>query len=353
MTLGAEFLDVLLLGEAADQEAVFGFGNYVSVKAFHYHGLFGSGVDDAVLAVEEAHVGAYGGVAVFIGLQMRLDGTPASEVAPGEIFGDDIDARGLLHDGVVDGNLFAGREEALQLSALLVSKEGGGQLVHDARNLRGVGAQFPYNSIYVPHKDACIPEIVAVFQILEGGVQVRFLLELAYLHQLAMQGLGGVDVAVTRFRAGGRNTYGDNGVPFLGERQGLGYGLCKLDGLEHQGVSRGDHYVGLRVLLLNLPGGVGDAGGRVAAFRFGQDLVLRDGGQLLLHQVHVLFSGDHPEVVLGADRGKAVHGELEEAAAHAQHVYELFGYVRGGKRPEPAPDTASHNDNVCIHAVQC
>ena len=66
--LGAELLYVLFLGEAADQEAVFGFGNYVSVKAFHYYGLFGGGVDHAVLAVEQAHVGTYDGVAVFIGL---------------------------------------------------------------------------------------------------------------------------------------------------------------------------------------------------------------------------------------------------------------------------------------------
>ena len=63
---------MLLLGEAAHQKTVFGFCHYVSVKAFYHYGLFRGGVHEAVLAVEQAHICAYHGVAVLVGLQVGV-----------------------------------------------------------------------------------------------------------------------------------------------------------------------------------------------------------------------------------------------------------------------------------------
>lgn len=255
---------MLLLGQAANQETVPGFGNDVSVKAFHHHGLFAGRVHEAVAAAEKAHVGAHHRVPVFIGLDVGLDGAPASQVAPGQVFGDDIDAGALLHYGVVDGDLFAGGKQPVQGLVLSGGEEGRGQLVHHAGNLRGIGAQFIHDGIQVPDEDAGVPEVMAVFQIADGGVQVRFLLEFAHLDQLAVQGFGGVDVA--RLGTGGGDAHRDDGVALLRELQCLGDGVGEFLRLEHQGIGRGYHDIGLRVLPADFPGGIGDTGGGVAAF---------------------------------------------------------------------------------------
>ena len=93
-------------------------------------------------------------------------------------------------------------------------------------------------------------------------------------------------------------------------------------------------------------------GRRVAANGLAQNLVGRQLGQVLLHQVRVVAVGHHKHVFGRADAGETVHGELEHGAAHAQHVVKLLGVVGAAEGPEPAANAAGHDDEVSgIHGA--
>jgi len=169
-------------------------------------------VDEAVLASEKAHVASNYYISGFIGLDVALDGTPAAKVAPGEVVGNDVDAAALFHDGVVDGDFVAGREEAAELSLFGRGEKGWLELVHDGRYLRSKGAQFFYDSLYVPHEDTGIPEVVAIGKIGLGGLQGRFFLEFGDLYYLSAYSLGCVNLPVSGLRPCGGDAYSDYGV---------------------------------------------------------------------------------------------------------------------------------------------
>ena len=115
---GRVFFDVLLLAKSANDQLVFGLCNYVSFKTFRYDSLKRSGMDDAPLAVEEPDIVSNNGIPIPIRRDVGLDCTPAAEVAPEKILGDDMDFVGFFHDRIVDRYLLAGREKSLEFLRL-------------------------------------------------------------------------------------------------------------------------------------------------------------------------------------------------------------------------------------------
>ena len=67
-----------------------------------------------------------------------------------------------------------------------------------------------------------------------------------------------------------------------------------------------DDDIGLRVGHLDAPTDVGDAGRRISAARFLQDMINGHIGQLLVNQVGVAFVGDNPNVLYRADAAETV-----------------------------------------------
>ncbi len=158
-----------------------------------------------------------------------------------------------------------------------------------------------------------------------------------------------VDIAIAGLRTGGSNAHGDNGVPLCGKLQGFGNYLRKGLGFEHEGIGRSNHNIGLRVLLLDFPGGIRNAGRGVTSFRLCQNLAFRDVRKLLLYQRDILLPRYHPEMLRLANGRKPVHGELEQTAPNSQYINKLLGNVRRGQRPKPAANSPGHNNYVCVH----
>ena len=79
-----------------------------------------------------------------------LDCLETAQIAPDPMAGNHVDFGGFLHDGVVDRDLLAGREEAGEFGFLRRGAERRGELVHDAADLRSVGAQLGLDGVEVP-----------------------------------------------------------------------------------------------------------------------------------------------------------------------------------------------------------
>lgn len=122
---------------------------------------FISGMDYTVMAVVEADVLAYLGVAVIVLREERAETAPAAKVAPTELGGEGVDVFRLLHYGVVDAYLFAGGEESGYFFFLLFGVEGGGHFVHDGCKVGLECADGSADGVDVPHEDASVPIVVA------------------------------------------------------------------------------------------------------------------------------------------------------------------------------------------------
>ena len=92
--------------------------------------------------------------------------------------------RVLLHNGIVDGDLFANWEKGVgRFAHLSISRH---HSVHLSCNLWNVLADGCYQRADVPNEDTGIPEVVASFQILLCRFEIGFLAERSHL----MQGSG-------------------------------------------------------------------------------------------------------------------------------------------------------------------
>ena len=95
---------------AYKQSSVF-FGHDISVQALYNHFLLARGMDYAVVSFVEVDVRANASVAVSVLLHLLAQRTPRAEVAPAETGGIDEDFLGVLHNGIVHGNILAFGEE--------------------------------------------------------------------------------------------------------------------------------------------------------------------------------------------------------------------------------------------------
>ena len=194
--------------------------------------------------------------------------------------------------------------------------------------------------------------IIAGGQVTAGSLSIRFLLESLDLDNLVRCDFLCTDIAIAGLRARRLDT-DRHDLP--GSADCL-YGLADDPGeflrLQDQGVRRGHDHIRIRIPEGNLPARIGDAGGRIAPDRLGQDLVGRDIRQLLPDDIDIFLRSDNPKMVGLADREETVHGQLDQGPSDAQYIDELLGHQRRTDRPEPASYAAGHDDNVCIHNQQ-
>ena len=118
---------------------------------------------------------------------------------------------------------------------------------------------------------------------------------------------------------------------------------------QHEGVRRGHHHICIGMFYADFPARIGDAGGGVARFGFGEDLIDRNPGQLLPHLLHVPFARHHPEVVQGAHRQEAFYRQLNQCLTYAQHIDELLGCLRNADGPEAASHPTGHDYDMGLH----
>ena len=269
-------------------------------------------MDKTILAAKQTDIAAHDRVPVGVGLDVCLDGSPASKVAPGEVPGNDMNVPGLLHHGIVDGDFLTGGEQFPQDGSFRIGEQGRRDGVHDPGDLWRISAQLAGDGLHVPDEDARIPEVVSVREIGLCRRSIGFFLEGRYFHDFPGHGFSRVNVAVAGLRARRGDAHGDDGVGPVRHGKRLLDGVGELRGPENQRVSRGDDDVGSGIALGDLPAGIGDAGGRVPGLRLRQDLVGRDIRQLFPDDVHIFLGGDHPELVRGAHGQEALHRQLDE-----------------------------------------
>ena len=341
--------DVLLGGEAADDEVAVLFGDDVAVETFDDGLLEVGDMHDAVAGVVHADCLAYDAVAGNIDCGMLQDGPPCAEVAPAEIAGDYMDILRFLHYGIVDRDLVALREEIRERGGFVLSIERLGQLVHDPGNLRSMGLQLGVYRGHAPDEDTGVPEIVAGREILLGRLQVRLLLELGDFDDFVFGDAFGTYIAVTCLGTGWMDTDGHNGAVAIYGIQRLGDHLGELLGLEDYGVGRSHDDIGVRMVDGNLAASVCDTRGSVASYGLGKDLVGRNLRQLLADDVHVFFGSYDPETLRLADRQETVHRHLDQGPPDSKDIDELLRHFRRADRPQTAPNAACHYDDLCIH----
>ena len=122
---------------------------------------------------------------------------------------------------------------------------------------------------------------------------------------------------------------------------------CESLLVEYGLVGRGDYDIGVGVDSCDAVCGPCGAGGGVAVYGFGQDMVVVHLGQLLVHQVEVGHIGVDVYVVQRQHPPHAVKGLLQQRAPAAEEVYELFGPCFTTAGPE-ASSLASCDDYTVI-----
>ena len=287
-------------------------------------------MNHAVLAIVEADVFAYFGVAIFVLREEGTEAAPAAKVAPTELGGDGEDVFRLFHYGIIDTELVAGREESAYDLFFFVGVERRCHLVHDGCELGLESADGSADGVDVPHEDASVPIVVASGKVALGGCEVGLFLEGFYLIYLVCVGGGGSsDIAIACLWSAGLDADGDDGFFVGGIAECLAEDALIFRGIDDEGIG-GSHYdVGIGVLLLYLPAGVGDAGCCVACLWLGEYVICGHVRYLLLDDADVFLVGHHPHVLHRADGLEAVDRKLDEGTSHAHHVDELLWVIGG------------------------
>ena len=113
-------------------------------------------------------------------------------------------------------------------------------------------------------------------------------------------------------------------------------------------VGRGDDDVGLGVAGVDDAGGIGDAGGGVAACGLAEHLVALEPLNLLSHTVGIELAGHDDDVFAWTNAFKTAEGALQHRLPRTQDIEELFGVVGFANGPEAASVAASHDDTVVV-----
>lgn len=282
------------------------------------------------MAVVEADALAYLGVAVIVLREEGAEATPAAKVAPAELGGEGVDVFRLLHYGIIDADLVAGREELANDLFFLVGVKRRCHLFHDGCKLGLEGADCLADGINVPYEDTGIPIVIASGKVVLGGGEVGLLLEgfhLIYLVYVREVGCG--DVTIACFWAAGLDANGHDGF-FVGSiAQCLAQYSLILGGIDYQSIGWCHHDVGCRMLLLDLPTSISNTWSRIASLRLGENVVCRHVRYLLLDYANVFLVGDHPHVLNRTDWLQSIYCQLNEGTTDTHHINELLWVIVG------------------------
>ena len=184
--------------------------------------------------------------------------------------------------------------------------------VEACRNVRQMATDGLQNGVDVPDEEARVPEELAAVHEDLRQLAVGLFGEGLDLDEVTLTFVAALDVAVARLGSGGFDAEGDQSAMLGHEVERLADVVEELVFLEDEVVRGGHDDVSLRAAGFDAVGGVGDAGRGVAPSGFGQDLVVGQEGQLLVHHPDVAPIGDNVDVFLGDDFRKAVDRHLQE-----------------------------------------
>ena len=225
----------MFIGERADEHIAAFDSHDVALQPFDNHRSCILSVNDAAIAVKESHILTYSLVPITSGISdatirhriiirrrnMLLHGTVTAKVRPSQISLNDINLIGLLHHGVVNGDLLTGRKQFLDGLILRTSPERRGYPVHDFSDPRSVGTHLGDNGSGTPDEYPGVPKVCACGKIFLGGDKVRLFLELPHLDDLLRTFLFREYVPVACLRTCRFDADGHNPIAFGGEIQRL------------------------------------------------------------------------------------------------------------------------------------
>lgn len=161
----------------------------------------------------------------------------------------------LLHNGIIDGKLFARWKYGVDsLTLLYISRH---HSVHQVCNLRNVPADGCYQRADVPNEDAGIPKVVACFEIALCHFEIGFLAERSHLIHIAHNGIGHFNIPVSGLRTIGNNAQSDYSIGIAGVVESLADDGAEEAYIQDNGIGRGDYNIGIGILLQDTPSGPG------------------------------------------------------------------------------------------------
>lgn len=273
-------------------------------------------MDYAVVAFYHFYVLAYACVAVEVAWCLFVQGAPGAEVAPSEVGRADEYLLGLLHDGIVYGDVLTFGVQAVYGFLLLRCAKDVEHTLEDLAERWLVDTEGVDDGLHVPEEDARVPEEIALLDVLLRSLKVWLLAEPVHTEYLLVAWRAGAEVglyvAVACLGACGLHAKGDYGIGLASELQALCYHSPELLRIGHEVIAWRYDDVGLWVFLLYAPADVGYAWRGVAATGLEQDVPDGYLRELLVDNVRILAVGDHPHVLRVADTLETVVGELHE-----------------------------------------
>ena len=201
-----------------------------------------------------------------------------------------------------------------------------------------------------PEEDARIPEEFAAVDEYLGEVAVGFLGEGFDAEYFLVAGgrFAHLDVAVSGFGTCGLDAEGKEGVVGGHEVESVAEGMLKLSFSGNQVVAWCDDHNCVGVFCEDMIASPGDAGCGVAAGRFEQNVVGGNVGELFAHEGSVAAVGYDNDVFFRYEREEAVVGHLQQCAACAEKVDELFGAFGAAIGPEAAAYASAHDYAITV-----
>ncbi len=167
-------------------------------------------------------------------------------------------------------------------------------------------------------------------------------------HDVVIDRLADLNVAVSGLGTCRFDSESKQRVIVLDKLKSFDYALLKLALTCDQVVARTEHYARLGIDRRDVVCRPGDARGGVAAGGLEQDAVIGDVGQLLFYDIGIDRVCDDKDIFFRNDRKYTVITHLEQRAAGAQEVDELFRSVRAAIWPESAADAAAHDHAISM-----
>src|SRR5471032_510629 len=324
-------LDRILVG---DHHGVLGFDDDNVFQADHRH-QFAIAVDHAVAAVLDDHV-AFGNVAIGVFLIHFPQRRPATDIAPAGGQRHHAGALGFFHHRVVDGVVRASGEggfvESDGVVVVLAAFQGQQAGVVD---VRVVFFQLFKEAAGAEQEHAAVPEVTAAFDKLDGAFFIGFFDELFNAaHAFGQQRIvGGLDVAITGFRTGGRYAE-QHHLATLGGHGGQGQGALQGFLVVNHVVGRQHQHQLVAAFVDQHHRRQGHGRRSVATERLHQDALAFEltRAQLLVDDETVVLVADHDRGVHAFEH-QTLQGLLEQGVLAGQGQ-ELLRELFTRKRPK-------------------
>lgn len=346
-------------GFAGDEDGVVGVHHDEIADADGSDGgsVLGAGVEDDIAGSVDVDELAGDAITGVVGFDVAGERVPGSEIVPCEGAIGDGDVAGVLHECVVDGDLFdlgifAG-EHAGEFGGIGGC---GGPPFEGGEHFGLMGAKAVGHGFDGPDEHAGVPAILTTFEVGLSFFERRFFDELEHVMERGFGGLGtsgsgewfaDVNISVAGGGFGGLDADSDDGLIAMGDVESVLENELELFFVGDDVVGWEDGHDTLFGASTDEGCAEGDGGAGIAAARFGDDVTFGKLRELSADGCGLDLIGDDDHV-FGRDDGEhAIDGLLEEGSG-AEQGDELFWGAFTADGPEPFPATAGHDDDEAI-----